>query len=922
MMNKTNPLSLFSDSENFNIHGFHPLPIVEKEPLNGSGSWTERKRKIADYTYLHKYFENTHSVKRVAILLDSIKLAFAIDVDGAIAINILQKKIVPRLSEGLKYKIHKTTHTKTANGGFHWLFEIRREDFPSGVKQETYWRSMKNDHAEIKVIGSNQYLIERGVGYQPIRGIEALVELTPQEVSELFTELERFDKETKVMRRVSSKLQPYWTQPKRNDIALWTAGYLRKNGVPKNLVCELMEHIIENAGIPDDNLRKSLRRVEATYAKDFQSETVGGYALLLEAVDGDTSVITTIDQEFEKLGYHFNGNGKGNRDGKDYPSSTRQKQKQDKHRIEYVQKYSISETVLAEAIIIGEKSLFAVADFSDCNEVNITLQKQIELDDDRKTVLKPLDLMSYINKPYRFRSEDEFWIFIKKGKVETLDSLYRKTKVIWKKYVDADNFHISICSADTIFTHKQDRVGTTHYLFFVGDNDTGKSAGLTILQYLAYRNMSSIGITSANIYQFLGSRDEGVGTICEDEADNIDLDTEKMRLYKSGYAKGKVVPKTDTSYGRNQYKFYAYCFKAFAAEKLPDPVVAKGFLQRIVELKCTPGFPDYDISEVIDPGDDENLQLLLDELVELRNLIFCYCRLLHYKDKIHDIKLNIRNREKQLFKPVLRVFHGTDTFNEILPVISRFVSQKREAKVSSYHSFLFQLLKDMIIEQKSLELESSSIWSKFMSRLVDWKGIPHKPQSIDTVEFGIKSQKEIIQTFKDVFDAKPSKRHGIRGLIFDQKVLEKMSKVYDVKVEIKVQEGEDDVGAFGALGAFVGLEQYIPNPPESKENGQSKEGNDEISNETTASADKTVVGTTANQSRDSENVPHTPLVPSNPGKLEKVPDPSLVEATTNLNNFREEYDEFQCNNCRYKEAIHKNNTKPKFCPICNTPSTE
>jgi hypothetical protein len=157
---------------------------------------------------------------------------------------------------------------------------------------------------------------------------------------------------------------------------------------------------------------------------------------------------------------------------------------------------------LAEAIIIGQKAFFAVADFTNPNEVMITLKKQIELEDDRKTVLKPLDLISYINKPYRFKSEEEFWSYIEKAKQETTVSLYKKVKVIWKKYVNANNFHISICSADTIFTHKQDRVGTCHYLFFVGDNDSGKSAGLTIFEYLAYRNMSSIGITYANIYPY------------------------------------------------------------------------------------------------------------------------------------------------------------------------------------------------------------------------------------------------------------------------------------------------------------------------------------------------------------------------------------------------------------------------------------
>ena len=504
--------------------------------------------------------------------------------------------------------------------------------------------------------------------------------------------------------------------------------------------------------------------------------------------------------------------GGSNSNNKIYTES-KKSDEETKKRYEYIQKYSVSETVLAEAIIIGQKAFFAVADFTDPNEVKITLEKQIELDDDRKTVLKPLELISYINKPYRFRSEEEFWGYVEKAKQETTDSLYTKVKANWKKFVDADDFHLSICSADTIFTHKQDRVGTCHYLFFVGDNDSGKSAGLTILEYLAYRNMSSIGITYANIYQFLGSRDEGAGTICEDEADNIDQDADKMRLYKSGYTKGKVVPKTDTSYGRTQYKFNAYCFKAFAAEKLPDPVVAKGFLQRTIELKCVPGFPDHDISEVVDPGDDEELQGLLDELMELRNVLFCHFRLLHYKDKIPNIKLNIRNREKQLFKPVLRVFYNTKTFNELLPVISKYVTQKREAKVDSYHAFLFGLIQDMIIDRKNATLESKDIWEKFKEK-VDWKPIPNRPQSIDTVEFGVKSQKELCQTLKDVFGAKPPKRHDKgRGLVFDLDFLDKISRAYDIDVEIKVQEGRDtEIRTHRTLRALVGLDTHLSDP--------------------------------------------------------------------------------------------------------------
>ena len=556
--------SLFYESEKYTRLGWFTVGIKDKEPPKGC-TWTDKRGSVADIVYRQKYFCNNDDVKRLAVLLDSIKLGFALDVDGTAAIDVFRYNIVPRLSVELQHKIGKTTHTRSASGGYHWLFEISRQDFPKGVTQGTYWTSIHNGHAEIKVLGTNQYLIERGDGYEPIRGIESIVILSQQEINELLRTLDRFDKETKAVRKIGSKLVQYWTQPKRHDVALYTAGFLYKNGVPKNLACELMEHIIDIADLADDNLQRTLSRVEDTYAKDLNSEPVGGYTKLLEVVNDDESVISIMQKEFGKLGYHFSGNGDGNGNGKGTKQKEKSEFEKDKNHYEYIQKYSISETVLAEAIIIGQKAFFAVADFTDPNEVKITLNKQIELDDDRKTVLKPLDLISYINKPYRFKSEDEFWGNVAKAKQETTDSLYTKVKANWKKFVDADDFHLSICSADTIFTHKQDRVGTCHYLFFVGDNDSGKSAGLTILEYLAYRNMSSIAITYANIYQFLGSRDEGAGTICEDEADNIDQDADKMRLYKSGYTKGKVVPKTDTSYGRTQYKFNAYCFKAFAA---------------------------------------------------------------------------------------------------------------------------------------------------------------------------------------------------------------------------------------------------------------------------------------------------------------------------------------------------------------------
>lgn len=151
-----------------------------------------------------------------------------------------------------------------------------------------------------------------------------------------------------------------------------------------------------------------------------------------------------------------------------------------------------------------------------------------------------------------------------------------------------------------------------------------------------------------------------------------------MAIHKNGYIKGFPVARTDTSFGRKQQKYNTFCFKAFAAERFPDPVKAKGFNQRTVELQCYAGDPELDIAEVTNPAGEGQFQALVDELNEMHNFLLAY-RLLHFHDNIPDIKLNIKRREKQLFKPVLRIFQNTKTLTELLPVISNYVVQKREA---------------------------------------------------------------------------------------------------------------------------------------------------------------------------------------------------------------------------------------------------
>jgi hypothetical protein len=440
------------------------------------------------------------------------------------------------------------------------------------------------------------------------------------------------------------------------------------------------------------------------------------------------------------------------------------------------------------------------------------------------------------NRPYSFKDKEEFYSCIERAKRETPDTLFDKTLNQWKKYIDADDFHLKICAADTMYTYRQDIIGSVHYLFFIADNDAGKSANLKLFNILAYRNLMNTSMTHANIYNFLGSKDEGVGTICFDEADNIDpyKHPEIMAILKSGYTKGiPVVRIIDTPHGRKQVKFNTYGFKALAGERLPDEVEAKGFMQRTIVIKCVPGFPEYDISEVTDPAGDNEYEDLLNELNDLRNLLFCH-RLVHFNDKIPNIKLNIRNREKQLFKPLLKMFQGTRTFDVLRPVISKYINDRRQSKANSLHAFLYRVVRDLIESKNTFELDFRTIWD-FIESNVEWKPITFKPQSIETIEFGVISQKQIGSILRNVFGGEPPKHTGSsRRLVFSQNVLDRMKDIYetvDIQVDFETHESLDDhtrfeFGTDGTDGTLSGSTSPYSSEYDIEENKEINKGND------------------------------------------------------------------------------------------------
>jgi hypothetical protein len=85
-------------------------PIIEKV--------IDKRGRVATHEELKDFFapNGTKKAKWLAVLLDSSEPLVALDLDGN-GVEVFQKKVFPRCSEGLKIAINTTMRTKTITLG-------------------------------------------------------------------------------------------------------------------------------------------------------------------------------------------------------------------------------------------------------------------------------------------------------------------------------------------------------------------------------------------------------------------------------------------------------------------------------------------------------------------------------------------------------------------------------------------------------------------------------------------------------------------------------------------------------------------------------------------------------------------------------------------------------------------------------------
>jgi hypothetical protein len=561
-----------------------------------------------------------------------------------------------------------------------------------------------------------------------------------------------------------------------------------------NAIHILLNHQYTGKSIVFSVDKKDWNKTHNIFGKQLKQKGVSNEHImqLTDVLDNNYKAIFGLDGDggLNPQSYHNNsGHSSKNNDNDNDEEPTKITSKS--------QVYKLGNHFLAEGVIIGEHNTPCWIT-SESLTGQISVQEFIDItsdDGNQKKLLYPPSKSAYLNEPYTFESIDQIKQLIEDVKTnETPDTLFSKIKTQWKKYVNESDNHISLCCGDCIFTLFQDRLGITHYLFFVGDNEVGKSTNLFMFKYLAYRAFLAIDVSVANIYRFYGNEFEGIGTFLEDEIDDLDEQPDKLKMYKSGYTRGLKVPKSEKaseSLGFEQEGYYTFGFKAFAAEKMPLSHRAKGFRERTIEMPCTFGLPECDIQDVVNNADDPKHKALLAELNDLRNRLLIY-RLVHYHDPILDIDVQLQAREKQLWKPLLRVFQNSpNTFDILKKVATGYIKESREQKSHTQTAFLVRMISDLVKEKNTYTLATSDIWKRYIELLPEGEQIGKS--SYKSNEYGDMSQKRLNELLRDQFKARPPRHtRNVRELVFDKIALDRMKQKYRINSKNKSETDESD----------------------------------------------------------------------------------------------------------------------------------
>jgi len=387
----------------------------------------------------------------------------------------------------------------------------------------------------------------------------------------------------------------------------------------------------------------------------------------------------------------------------------------------------------------------------------------------------------------------KFFVMLR-GQKENIDSLYLQAKAIAFDYNDQTNDKLRLLAIDIVWSYSQDRFPTTHYDIVLGGNGCGKSSYGNTYGAVGYRVVNLTDPNAANINRILGCVESGQCTIVSDETGAIDKHPDLMSILKTGYeSKGKTSKIND--YTRQPEFFSTYCFKMIIAERMPNLRDARGVQDRSFCFTTHRGRPKYDIKEILEPQRNPARQGRLDRLNDFRKLMLIY-RLLRFKDEIQDISVGVEGREKELSKPVIQLFYGTNAQKEVEATLQTFLDCRKEKQEISLEPIMHSII-TALVKEIGIEISVKQIWDRIKS-IIEGRSDEKKPNEYHTLEYGTIYNNTISSILEQTFGGRPKHRRDGNVFIFDPVELARVGRALSLSTYIQTKICEGCEGSEGS----------------------------------------------------------------------------------------------------------------------------
>jgi hypothetical protein len=148
------------------------------------------------------------------------------------------------------------------------------------------------------------------------------------------------------------------------------------------------------------------------------------------------------------------------------------------------------------------------------------------------------------------------------GELPSREEIFWKVRDEFDLFLDLESNWKDYLAACVLLSYQQEKVRTIPYVYFVGDNESGKTVALNLLNWLCYRPMLGVTIPSRyyGYWMMLNA-----GTIWKMKP-RLYKDLDKAKIYKGVQARRRRPKNYDTKQGF--IKSSLFCFKACAAEEM------------------------------------------------------------------------------------------------------------------------------------------------------------------------------------------------------------------------------------------------------------------------------------------------------------------------------------------------------------------